>query len=359
MKELFLDANAHVPLSEKAIKSFSEFNSSKASHGHPSSLSLPGREAAAKLEESRSKIARLIGAKNSSQIIFTSTCTHACTWGLRILNNIDGLSNYDFYLSQTEHPAVSDSANIIFSKIKDIDTNKNGVIRPIYTNTRSKAACVYMQNEIGIIQPLEILNSEYIFSDMSQALGKIPINISNMNVDVAAFAGHKFGGMMVGFIYLKNPNNWISFDYGSRYYMDRSGTPDVGGIVATASALKHALDTLPLRTENMVLFRDVLESGLENLDFEIIAKSENRSPNTTFAKMPKDKNAADLLLSLSSKNIHIGLGSACGSIHTGGSPLMNKLGRPSNGQDYIRISQFGEYNDKDAKYLVDKIKAVI
>lgn len=355
LKEMYLDSNAHLPLDPQSIKIYLDFINSKAGHGHPSSFSQPGREAAAAMETARDKIAELIGAKNSHQIVFTSTCTSACTWGLQILNNIDSLTNYNFYLSPTEHPAVKESFKSIFNNYNELQINKNGKVIDQQLPENSKVACVHVQNELGLIQPLELIKSKYLFSDMSQSLGKISINISEMNIDIAAFAGHKFGGGMIGFLYLKDSSYWQSFDQGSRYFMDRAGTPDVANVVVTAEALKNAIKTLPERSKNMINFRNILETGLENRGFEIIAKEENRSPNTTFAKTPKSGQGIELILKLAEKNIHIGLGSACNSLYSSGNPLMDKLGRPSNGHDYIRISQFGGYNEKDANYFLNKL----
>lgn len=357
MKEMYLDSNAHLPMNPKALEAFNIFNKSTAGHGNPSAVNLPGRLAQVALEDARAKIARLIGAEKPSQIIFTSTCTGACTWGLQILNNIDREKNLDSFISPVEHPAVRDSFENIFGNLNELQINKNGKIQD-QDVTNTKIACVHVQNEIGLIQSLEHIKCKYLFSDMSQSLGKIPINVSGMNVDIASFASHKIGGGMLGILYLKNTNHWKAFDSGSRYYMDRAGTPDVAGIVATAVAIESAVATLSERTKNMISFRDTLEPGLERLGFEIIAKEENRCPNTTFAKTPKSGQGIDLVFKLNEKNIFVGAGSACGSMFSGGSPLMAKLNRPSDGPDYIRISQFGEYNSTDAEYFLEKLNEV-
>ena len=293
MEELYLDANAHVSLNQKALESYISFNNSIASKGHPSSPSSPGRAAATALETARGKIASLIGAKKPGQIIFTSNCTSACTWALQILKNIPG--EHKNYVSPTEHPAVKDPFQNFFPDFLELEINKNGKVCGYDLGLDSKVTCLHLQNELGIIQPLESLRCKFLCSDMSQSLGKVPIDVSEMNVDIAMFAGHKFGGYMVGFIYLKDTKLWKPFDYGSRYFMDRSGTPDVAGVVATAVALEEAVSTLEVRTKNMYAFRDVLESGLEQNGFEVIAKDEIRCPNTTFAKTPRPGQGIELL----------------------------------------------------------------
>lgn len=357
---MYLDANAHLPLNPRALQAYVDFYKTPAAHGHPSSPSLPGRLAAAILEDARARIAKSIGAQKASQIIFTSTCTEACAWGLQILSSIDRYNKYTLYSSQLEHPAVRDAfenENVIHDE-KYIPVDKNGVIvldRLDLTN--AKVVCIHVQNEIGTIQPIEQIKCRWLFSDLSQSLGKIPINVSEMNVDIAAFASHKVGGTSgFGFLFIRDPQWWEGFGTGSRYFMDRPGTPDVAGAVACAVALEESIRTLPERTTRMQEFQLVLEAGLEKRGFEIIGNGAKRIPGTTFTSLPGK--AFSVLLSLSEQGIYVGLGSACGSMHTGPSKLLSCMNRTDDAHDVMRISQTGEYTGVDAEYfltVLDKI----
>lgn len=364
MKELYLDANAHVPMSNRTLKFFSEFNNSRAAHGHPSSPSTPGREASAAIEKARSKIASLLGAQSPNQIFFTSSCTQACEWVMKIIKKKKLYS----YVSRLEHPAVSRAAEVYLPEHHKLEASPNGILDLKKYNAipipGAAVSCIHVQNEIGTIQPIEKIGDKYpkalIFSDMSQSLGKVPINLQELDVDFATFGAHKFGGPSgVGFMYLKDTSHWSAFGTGSRYYMDAPGTPNTAGIATTAVALQEALETLPERNDKMLSFQGTLELGLEGLGYEIIGKGEHRSFNTTFAKVPAKKDFFDaglmLQMKLTQKGIHIGLGSACGSMHTGGSPLMEAIGRPSEGQEYIRISHWGEYDSSDAEKVLSNI----
>lgn len=358
---MFLDANAHLPINPKALKTYQDFNSSIAGHGHPSSLSEPGRAAAIALEESREKIAQLIGANHPNQIIFTSNCTQAAEWGTKIfLSNFKG--NY-ILTSPVEHNAIRNALSVYKSfsdRIENLRINAQGVIDPTINYglllPANKVICTHLQNEIGNIYPLQNFKlqidskCQYLFSDMSQSLGKIPVNVTDLEVDIAIFGAHKFGGLSVGWMYLKNTEDYQEFGTGSRYFFDRPGTPDVAGIVASTAALEDCISTLPQRTENMMAFQNKLESELINRGVEVIGINTNRSPNTTFIFVPGK--AIHLLLELGKLGIHVGLGSACGSMHSGTSPTIDALGRTGNNQDYIRISQFGDYNEKDAEYFI-------
>lgn len=372
MKELFLDANAHLPVFPETLKAYIEFNQSKAGHGHPSSLSEPGREAATALEEARAKIAKLIGADSPHQIIFTSTCTQAAEWGLRILLNIAPEIKNNIIVSPVEHPAVSEAIDhLIGEKYKEslnkLEVNSEGEVQPPKNDSFNyfmgkKIICTHLQNETGVIQPLTLIKNSFekkplLFADISQSLGKIPLNVNDLEIDIAIAGAHKFGGLGgVGFIYLRDSKWYLPFGTGSRYFMDRPGTPDVAAIVASSLALEKALETLPTRTLKMTQFNSIIESGLKERGFKIIGQGANRCPNTSF--IYKKGQAGVLLLTLGAKGIHVGLGSACGSMHTDISQSIKALGLTGTTHDYLRISQWGEYGEAEAKYFLKVLDEV-
>jgi cysteine desulfurase len=349
---IFLDSNAHVPLNKSALRAFAEFNGSMAAHGHAMSPSLPGRQSASLIETARTKIAELIGAKSPNQIIFTSSCTSACEWALEIAKK----QNFKkYYLSPVEHSAVRTKFRDLFG-ISDLNANKDGVVACGFESPNTFMTCIYAQNEIGVIQPIETIKTPF-FSDMSQALGKIPVNVSKYpNLKIAVFGAHKFGGpVSVGFMYLQDSSWWTEFGTGSRYFPDKTGTPDASLIVCASAALEESIKTLPERYYNMIKFRDVIESTVEELGMCVIGKGAQRLPNTSFIKVG-DKMGPYLLSQLEQDGIFIGLGSACGGINMGPNPIMINLGYGNNSHDFIRISTFGEYSNRDAYTVAQAIK---
>lgn len=361
MEDLFLDSNAHQPLSQNARRASKEFHNSLASHGHPLSPSTIGRAACKAAEDARGKIAKLIGAKSSNQIIFTNSCTQACQWAIDILQR----QHKQIISSPIEHPAVERALPKGAPLNRKLPVSPNGMVE--FTLQASKTpfgvACIHVQNEIGTIQNIKSIKEIYgdhntVFSDMSQSLGKTPVNVTDLNIDIATFGAHKFGGPGgVGFMYLKDNTIWSEFGTGSRYFMDIPGTPNVAGMVATAAALEEAVLSLNERRKNMHKFGIRLEIGLIGLGFDIIGAGAPRCPNVTFAKAPI--NAFDLMLKLGDKGIHCGLGSACGSLYAGGSPIMAALGVPSDGQEYIRISQWGKYSTAEADRVLTEVEKIL
>jgi cysteine desulfurase len=353
---LYLDANAHKPLSKKALQAYIDFNNHSAAYGHPSALSLPGRQAAAAIEESRAKIAELIGAEKPNQIIFTSGCSQSCDWGLKLFFNIENKSD-DIAYSPLEHPAVSKICETI-NGIQELQCTSDGTIIAPSTQI-NKIICVHTQNEIGTIQPIENLDAKYIFSDMSQSIGKMPINITKLNVSIATFSAHKYGGPSgCGFMYLKNLDWHESYNQQISRYMDMPGTPNTSGIVASAVALEDAIETLPIRIEKMQAFQETLEPELLNMGFEIIGKNAKRSKGTTyFAGLTFSQKT---LLDLEANGIYVGTGSACSSYSSPSViPLMKTLGKNYRLENVLRVSQFGEYGAAEAKRLIKELKNVI
>lgn len=372
--QLYLDANSHVPMSDKTQKALAEFNNSPAAHGHPLSPSIIGRAAARAIEESRAKIAELIGAESPSQIFFTTSCTQACAWVATMFDDSEGALTA---VSNLEHPAMKQAfTKDPFQYTFDLPSNKDGIVQPpfgpptIDSDIRSETTwegfckpemvlvCIHTNNEIGTIQPIEKMSNSMVVSDMSQSLGKIPVNVTELGVYIAVAGSHKFGGPGgVGFIYLKDTTRWNQFGTGSRYFMDIPGTPNVSAIHATGVALEGAIQTLGKRQAAMVAFQNCLEPGLEELGFEIIAKNSRRSPNVSFVKTPK--NAIQIMMELGKAGIHCGLGSACGSLYTEGTPLLKALGRKDDGRNYLRLSQWGKYGEKEAKHVLDVMARIV
>lgn len=336
---LFLDANAHLPLHMKALEAFVQFNNSIGGHGHAMSSSIPGRTAAAALEEARGKIAKMIGASRPSQIFFTSTCTQACEWGLEIL---EAQKFKQVYTSTIEHKSIKEKANTLFGN-NDLIVSKDGMVNCTFTPQEGTAfICIHVHNELGTIQPIEDIKVPF-FSDMSQSLGKIPVNVSNIpNLKIATFGAHKFSGPAnVGILYVQDEKWWKPFGLGSRYHHDRPGTPDVGSIIATAVALEEALKTLSKRYERALAFKSVFEGALAQVGIEIIGEKGIRVPYTTFIKVGKQM-APYVMTQMGAEGIYVGLGSACGSVYSN-SPVMTALGQGGKSQDYMRVSQWGDY----------------
>lgn len=361
MRELYLDANAHVPMSGATIKTYTDFQISRAGWGNPLAPSKPGQDAALALERARAKLSELLGAEAPNHIVITNTCTQACEWGLDLFQNYSK-GHTSLYHSGMEHSAVYQK--LTTDKFKNSFTlqklnNNNSLVEPA-KDDNGYVVCSYVQNEIGTIQPIEKLKTKYglLFSDMCQVPGKLKFNLSKLPVDVAVFGAHKWGGpASVGLLYLKDFALYKEFGTGSRYFNDRPGTLDVAAVVAAAAALEETHMFMSIRLEKMQQFQKVLEDRLQDMGLKIIGKEVPRVVNTTFVHIPEI--AFVMLSELSRKGIYVGMGSACGSMHSGPSLTMDTLGINGDAHDFLRISQHGEYGSSDAAYVADHISKLL
>lgn len=335
MRRYYLDAAAHMPVSCVALEALNKFLKSPTSYGNANASSKIGREAAKLIESSRAKIAKLLGC-SANQLFFTRGSTDACKWAIEILKS----KSDTLYISPVEHPACALSVLDIFGDFNDENSNT--------------ACCMYVQNEVGTIEVN--LDVNLMFSDITQAVGKIPIDFNKFQL--AAFGAHKFGGPCgVGVLYIEDPALWIEHGTGSRYSLDCVGTPDCAGIIMMTAALEEAYKTMAQRDRCAIAFRDTLESGLSSLGCEIIGKDVDRIPHITYCKL----NVIDgptMQDRLGNLGIYVGLGSACGSLNQY-SKIAMQYGYDPEAGDYLRFSQWGDYGELDARYILKKIKSII
>lgn len=347
-KEYYLDSAAHVPMSKAAQNAYINYQNSSAGYGHASSPSKIGREAANELEKARGEIAQLLGAEKASQIIFTSTCTQACEWALNIIFKKASNENKIIKYSPFEHPAIKYYTE---TKVNIEKINLDGCVVNDFSG--DYIICMHVQNEIGCIQQIEKFNG-YLLSDMCQSVGKIPIDLKNMNVDLATFSAHKFGGpASIGILYIKNLNDYKQLGYGSRYFNDRAGTPDVGSVVATAAALKETIENMPAKLAKMKEFKENFENTLQSYDLDVIGIDKERIASISLIHVPEV--AFHVLQELSQKNINVSVGSACNSKHTGPSLTMQAVGIKAGAKDLLRISSSGEYDKSDGIFVAEEV----
>lgn len=355
MKEYFFNAAAHVAPSKETLKAFAKFSSSLAAHGHPSGLNPADRAASIAVEQARESIAESLNLSDSYSIIFTGNCTQACAWGIRILEefNKNQLSKETIAVSPLEHSAVRSLTSVY----QLLPCNSDGIMTKSLNPEIKKLICVKTQNEFGVFQEFSQLRyfypDSYIFSDVSQTIGKDRIDLTGS--DVAAMGPHKWGGLGgLGILYLKNSDHWISYSGQPGHFLDQPGTLNVGGIVAAAVSLKEAISTLEERRAKMIDFHLTLENGLRELGLTIIGPRYQRTPGITLAA--GFSRAPELLLELSQKGFMIGLGSACSSLETGTSPTLQALGRTETKNNLMRISTFGQYDSRDALKFLDTLR---
>ena len=336
MKEIsrvYLDNAASTPIDSAVIEAMMPFI---ADHfGNPSSLHNMGRIATLAISKSRSHIAKLIGA-NPNEIYFTSGGTESNNLALlgyaRMVKKLMPDCNR-ILVSEIEHESVMETIRYLEKDLKFIidfiHTTTDGLVDlNSYTNLLSPETCLVsvmlVNNEIGTIQPvqsmIEILKKRQyktIFhSDAVQALGKIPVDVQQMRLDMLSISSHKINGPKgIGALYVKKDICLEPIVYGGGQEMNlRSGTENVFSIVGFGKACEiwkkklHDANLDVKNLQNYMINRIINEIPESRINGSL----QNRvSNNVNFSF--KGINGENLLVKLDEFGIEASTGSACSS----------------------------------------------
>ncbi len=379
----YLDHNATTPMLLEAVEAMN-----RAAHeawGNPSSLHEAGRKAKQTIEDARESLATLIHA-TPAEIIFTSGGTEACNFGLRgavlALKNAKGKGRH-VVGSAIEHPAVKSSLIALEAdgyEVTWIKPNADGLIEVSAIEAALRpdtVLCAVMaaNNEVGTIQPyIEIgalLRGRDIlyFCDMIQALGKIDINMTEANVDVASFAAHKIGGPKgVGALYVRkglaSPRKPEAFVRGGGQERGlRGGTENVTGIAGFGAAAhwwgpRHAI----AERERLRALRDVLKGLL----CEFIPGIQVNGPESLYHRLPNTLHVTfpgargdTMVMALDLRGIAVSAGSACASGSVKPSEVLLAMGRsPEEAVSSLRFSLGLENTAKEMVVVAKAVAAV-
>jgi len=346
---IYLDHNATTPLHPDVRSKMDKFLQYPM---NSSSIHSYGRKALALLENARKSIANLLGFVDifrDYQVIFTSSGTEANNL---VISNFINDSDSEVFLSAIEHHSIyvyKDYANVI-------KVNKNGILDMSDLESklkRSKAkkklvSVMLANNETGIIQPIKKISQlahnhgAFMHSDSIQAVGKIKVDIQDLNLDFMSVASHKFGGAIGAAALIKKSDIALKplILGGGQEKNMRAGTENVPAIIGFGEAASIAQKDLSSQTNHMKELRDELERNLRgsDLDVDIVGIDVDRLPNTSLI-INKNKNAETQLIALDLKGVAVSSGSACSSGKTTSSHVLTAMGYEEGEVDSaIRIS---------------------
>lgn len=370
---IYLDNNATTPMDPRVLESmlpfFTKHFGNAASNGHTF-----GWEAQAAVDYAREQTANLIKAE-PNEIIFTSGATEADNLAIKGIFEMYTAKGNHFITVKTEHKAVLDSFSHIEkmgAEITYLNVNKDGLIdlkelEGTIKPTTILIAVMYANNETGVIQPIKEISviakkhGVLFFTDATQAVGKIPINVINDGIDLMSFSAHKiYGPKGVGALYVrrKNPRVRISaqIDGGGHEKGIRSGTLNVSGIVGFGKACELCMIEMKKDSERLDKLRNKLESELlEMKDVFINGCTKHRLPNVSNMSF-KNADSAGLLAALG-KTIALSSGSACTSALLSPSFVLKAMGL----SDEMALSSLrfglGRFNtEEEIDYTIDMVK---
>jgi cysteine desulfurase len=325
---IYLDNNATTALDPEVLAAMLPFFTTM--YGNAASSTHPfGWQAAEAVKIAREQVAGLIGAA-PEEIVFTSGATEADNLALKGVAEAYAVKGDHIITVATEHKAVLDTCHWLEKtgrRVTYLPVDRDGLLdlaelEAALTPQTILVSVMLANNETGVIQPLakisEIVHakSSLLMSDATQALGKIPVDVNALGIDLMAMSAHKLHGPKgVGALYVRRRNPRVAIAAqmhgGGHERAMRSGTLNVPGIVGFGKAAEIALAGLAEHGSNMQRLRDQLETGLLALPGVIRnGHPTHRLPNTSNLSFPGIE--ADALLN-AIRSIAVATGSACTS----------------------------------------------
>lgn len=373
---VYMDYHATTPCDPRVVEAmtpwFSRQFGNAASKGH-----LFGWQAAEAVQIAREQIAGLIHA-DPSEIIFTSGATESINLALKGVYELMAVKGKHLITVSTEHRAVLDTcyhleklgAEITYLPVgpdglMDVEILKSA-IRP----DTILISVMWANNETGVLQPLraitEIARQHKIlfFTDATQALGKIPVNVNEVGIDLLAGSAHKlYGPKGVGILYVRRKNPRVrltaQIDGGGQERGMRSGTLNVPGIVGFGEAAGLAAEEMTRDMATIGRLRDRLEKSLLQIEGTCLNGNSGKRLATVSNISFRDTSGKRLLETLV-KDIAISSGSACSSASPEPSHVLKSMGLDDSLAYHAVRFSLGKYNtEEEIDFVIEKVRRTL
>ncbi|NLM59833.1 MAG: cysteine desulfurase NifS [Clostridium sp.] len=373
-RHIYLDHAATTPVKPQVLEAMLPYFSDK--FGNASTIYSVGRESKKALEEAREKVATALGVM-PREIFFTGSGTEADNWAIKGTAYANKDKGRHIITTSIEHHAVLHACQYLESdgfKVTYLPVDENGLVSPqqvldAITPETILISIMFANNEIGTIQPIgeigKIAREKGIIfhTDAVQAVGNIPINANDLNVDLLSLSGHKFYGPKgVGALYIRKGVKIASFLHGGAQEKGRrASTENVPAIVGLGKAIELATQNIDEYNKKLIELRDrTINEVMEKIPFV-------RLNGDRYKRLPGNVNFSfefiegeSLLLMLDMKGIAASSGSACTSGSLDPSHVLLAIGLPHEiAHGSLRIT-FGEENThEDVDYLMEILPMIV
>jgi len=374
MRRIYLDHAATTPAHPDVVQTMLPYLAE--AFGNPSSIYSYGQEARRAIEEARTKVAELIGAR-PEEITFTSGGTEADNLALKGVAYANESKGNHIITTAIEHHAVLEPCKFLEKrgfKITCLPVDKYGLIDPddVRRATTAKTVLIsvmHANNEVGTIEPVEEIGKIakeagiYFHSDAVQTAGHIPVNVDKLNVDLLSISAHKFYGPKgVGALYVRKGTKLASLLHGGEQEKGRrAGTENVPGIVGLGKAAELAGREIGKEAERQAYLRDKLIKGLiEKIDhIRLNGHPTKRLPNNVNISVDFVEGES-MLLNLDLEGICASTGSACSSASLEPSHVLLALGIPlEQAHSSLRFTLGRENTEADVERVVEVLPRIV
>jgi len=361
MHMIYLDNNATTKIDPSVLEAMMPYLTSE--FGNPASNHPFGAAINQQVKKAREQVADLIHC-SPMELIFTSGATESINIAIKgIAKELKNIGNHIITVA-TEHAAVLDTCYSLTNEGYELTILRVGINGSINLEELNAAirpttiliSVMFVNNETGVIQPIkqiaDLAHQHQIafMSDGTQAVGKMPVDVYELGIDILAFSGHKFYGPKgVGGLFIRNKRPYkVKLQpllHGGGHELGlRSGTLNVAGIVGLGQAATLAMAEMEKYTKNIKTLRDGLENQLLQIDRSYVnGDPDNRLYNVSNIRF-KDVDADAIIAGMD--EIMISNGSACSSTKTEPSHVLKAMGLSDDDcYSSIRIS-LGKFNNE-------------
>lgn len=369
---IYLDNNATTKIDDEVLDAMLPYL--KEEYGNPSSIYSFGADVKEQIKIARQNVAKLLNA-DLDEIIFTSGASESNTTAImNAVRNNPGKKH--IITTKVEHASIMETMKYLEQKenykVTYLSVDEKGKIdleelKQSITKHTCLIAVMMANNEIGNIYPIKEIgkiakeNNILFHTDAVQAIGKVKIDVKDLQVDTLSFSGHKIHAPKgIGVLYIKKETPFIPLIFGHQEKNRRGGTENVPYIIGLGKACELILNDEYQKNEKIKFLRDKLEGEIkQNIDDVIIyGDIENRVPNTISVGF-KGVDAIQLMLMLEGQNIYVSTGSACNSEIAEPSYVLTACNADIYNYSPIRIS-LNKYNtEEEIESFVRILKNVI
>jgi len=373
MRRVYLDNNATTPLAPEVFEAMRPYYLED--YGNASSIHWYGQRAKAAMETAREQVARLINCR-PSEVVFTSGGTEADNAALVGMVEAARAESKHVVTTAIEHHAVLHTAKALEKRgvsVTYVRVGPSGVVDPADVERAIRPETVlisvmHANNELGTIQPLEEIGrlarerDIYFHTDAVQSVGKIPVDVEKLGVDLLSLSAHKlYGPKGVGTLFVRKGTILRPLLYGGHHERDRRpGTENVPGIVGLGKAAELAREHLAEDTTRMSALRDHLEASILR-DVPLVTVNgdpKRRLPNTTSIAFDFIEGEG-FVIAMDLRGIACSTGAACSSGSLEPSHVLAAMGKtPEQARSSIRFSPGRFTTAEDVDQTLEVVPAV-
>ncbi len=373
---IYLDHSATTPTDPRVVEAmipyFTQSFGNAASRNHPF-----GWKAEEAVDYAREQVAKLINA-NPKEIIFTSGATEADNLGIKGVFEMYARKGNHIITCETEHSAVLDTcralekrgAEVTYLKVNGDGTINLEELKAAFTDKTILVCLMFANNEVGIIHPIKEIaamareHKALFMTDGTQAVGKVPVDVQELGIDIMAFTAHKlYGPKGVGALYVRRKNPRVKVtaqvDGGGHERGMRSGTLNVPGIVGFGKACEICMQEMESEAARLSKLRDKLETELLKIEESVVNGTvDSRLPHLSNISF-KFVEGEGLMMGFN-QEIGVSSGSACTSASLEPSYVLKAMGLDDElAHSSIRFSLGRNTTEEQIDYTIEKVSKAV